>query len=184
MTKIPEVNYCSRCVYPSSSAVQLVFDENGVCSGCRVHDQKKTIDWDERLEWLLEEVEPYRRSSGYECVIGVSGGKDSYYQVHFVKEKLGLNPLLVTYDGNNYLDQGWKNLIRMKEVFGVDHIIVSPSVDLLIRMNRLNFKQMGDMNWQNHAGIATVPMKTAVQMNIPLVFWGNMAGPISAACIL
>lgn len=173
MKNLPEVHWCSRCVYPSSSAVQLVFDENGVCSGCRVHDQKKHIDWDERLEWLLEEVEPYRNPSGYECVIGVSGGKDSYYQVHFVKEKLGLNPLLVTYDGNNYLEQGWENLLRMKEVFGVDHMIISPSVDLLIRMNRLAFRMMGDMNWQNHAGIATIPMKMAVQMNIPLVFWGE-----------
>ena len=59
-------------------------------------------------------------------------GKDSYYQVHFVKEKLGLNPLLVTYNGNNYLDVGWENLLRMKEVFNVDHYIMSPSTSLLI----------------------------------------------------
>lgn len=170
---IPKVQYCSKCVYPNVSAVTLVIDETGVCSGCRVHAQKKKINWAERVEWLLEEIEPYRRSSGYECVIGVSGGKDSYFQVHFVKEVLGLNPLLVTYNGNNYLDQGWENLMRMKEVFNVDHVMVSPSVDLLIRMNRLAFRMMGDMNWQNHAGIATIPMKTAVQHNIPLVFWGE-----------
>ena len=170
---LPAVRWCRRCVYPSSSAVTLTFDEEGVCSGCRVHAQKKEIDWDERLRGLLEEVEPYRKSSGYECVIGVSGGKDSYYQVHFVKEKLGLKPLLVTYNGNNYLDVGWRNLLRMKEVFKVDHIIYSPSVDTLIRLNRLCFRKMGDMNWQNHAGIATVPMKMAVQLNIPLVFWGE-----------
>lgn len=171
--ELPAVNWCKRCVYPSSSAVTLAFDEEGICSGCRVHEQKKSINWDERLEWLLEEVEPYRKSSGYECVIGVSGGKDSYYQVHFVKEKLGLNPLLVTYNGNNYLEEGWQNLMKMKEVFNVDHLIISPSVDLLIRMNRLAFRMMGDMNWQNHSGIATIPMKTAAQMNIPLVFWGE-----------
>ena len=135
--------------------------------------QKVDIDWDERLEWLLDEVEPYRKSSGYECVIGVSGGKDSYYQTHFVKEKLGLNPLLVTYNGNNYLDQGWENLMRMKEVFNTDHVIISPGVDTLIRMNRLCFRMMGDMNWHNHAGLSTVPMKTAVQFDIPLVFWGE-----------
>ena len=138
-----------------------------------VRMSKKDIDWDERLQILLEEVEPYRKSSGYECVIGVSGGKDSYFQVHFVKEKLGLNPLLVTYNGNNYLDAGWDNLMRMKEVFAVDHLIISPSVDLLIRINRLAFRMMGDMNWQNHAGIATIPMKLAAKMNIPLVFYGE-----------
>ncbi|MBP1178522.1 N-acetyl sugar amidotransferase [Methylobacterium sp. PvR107] len=158
---------------PSRAAVTATFDESGVCSGCRVHEQKKTIDWDERLEELLEIVEPYRKPSGYECVIGVSGGKDSYYQAHFVIEKLGLRPLLVTYNGNNYLDVGWRNLMTMKERFKADHIIVSPSVEVLVRMNRLCFRKMGDMNWQNHAGIATIPMKVAVQHSIPLVFWGE-----------
>ena len=151
---IPKIQWCSKCVYPSSSAVSLEFDEDGVCSGCRVYEQKKNIDWEERLKWLLEEIEPYRKSSGYECVIGVSGGKDSYFQTHFVKEVLGLNPLLVTYNGNNYLEQGWKNLEKMKEVFNVDHMIFSPGVDLLIRLNRLGFNMMGDMNWHNHAGFA------------------------------
>jgi len=169
----PPTQWCSRCVYPSSSAIPLYFDDKRVCSGCRVHDQKKDIDWDQRLNLLLEEIEPYRRSYGYECVIGVSGGKDSYYQAHFVKEKLGLKPLLVTYNGNNFLDVGWRNMMRMKDVFNVDHIIVSPGTDMLIRMNRLGFRKCGDMNWQNHCGIFTQPMKVACQMNIPLVFWGE-----------
>jgi len=170
---LPPVHYCARCVYPSTSALPLIFDEDGICSGCRVHEQKKEIDWQARLDLLLEDIEPYRKTSGYECVIGVSGGKDSYYQTHFVKEVLGLNPLLITYNGNNYLDAGWRNLLRMKEAFGVDHIIYSPGTDLLIRLNRLCFRMMGDMNWQNHAGIATLPMQMAVRMNIPLVFWGE-----------
>ena len=106
MQNLPNISWCSNCVAPSSSAVTLIFDENNVCSACNVYKQKLNIDWKERLEWLLEDIEPYRKSSGYECVIGVSGGKDSYYQTHFVKEILGLNPLLVTYNGNNYLEQG------------------------------------------------------------------------------
>ena len=170
---LPDIQWCAKCVYPSSSAVPLTFDDAGVCSGCHVHNQRKQIDWDERLAMLLEDIEPYRKSSGYECVIGVSGGKDSYWQVHFVKEKLGLTPLLVTYNGNNYLDVGWRNLMRMKEIFAVDHIIYSPSVDLLKRLNRLCYRMMGDMNWQNHAGILTLPMKMAVDFKIPLVFWGE-----------
>jgi N-acetyl sugar amidotransferase len=171
--QIPKVHYCARCVYPSSSAVSLVFDKNGVCSGCRVHDQRKEIDWDERLKMLLELVEPYRKPSGYECVIGVSGGKDSYFQAHFVTQKLGLKPLLVTYDGNNFLDVGWRNLLRMKELFNTDHVIFRPSVDLLVRLNRLAFRKMGDMNWHAHAGIGSTVMMTAVRYSIPLVFWGE-----------
>ena len=170
---LPKMTWCKKCVLPQSSAVSISLDNDGVCSACRVHEQKASIDWDRRLNLLLEEIEPYRKSSGYECIIGVSGGKDSYFQTHFVKEVLGLKPLLVTYNGNNYLDVGWRNLLKMKEVFGVDHYIFSPSVDLLIRLNRLGFTKMGDMNWHNHAGIATVPMQMAANLNIPLVFWGE-----------
>ena len=170
---LPRITWCKRCVLPSSAAITLSFDADGICSACRVEDQKKNIDWDERLQWLIEDVEQYRKPSGYECVIGVSGGKDSYYQVHFVKEKLGLNPLLVTYNGNNYLDVGWENLWRMKEVFGTDHLVITPGTDTLIRMNRLCFRKMGDMNWHNHSGIMTMPMKIAVKFDIPLVFWGE-----------
>ncbi len=151
----------------------LTFDDSGECTGCRVHRQKKDIDWDERLETLLAIVEPYRRSSGYECIVPVSGGKDSYFQVHFVKERLGLNPLLVTYNGNNYLDVGWRNLMRMTDVFKADHIIISPSVDMLIRLNRLGFRKCGDMNWQNHCGIFTAPIQVAARYGIPLMFWGE-----------
>lgn len=172
-TDLPPVTWCARCVYPSSSAVPLTFDDDGVCSGCLVHDQKDEIDWDQRYRLLLEIVEPYRRSSGHECIVPVSGGKDSYFQVHFVKERLGLKPLLVTYNGNNYLDAGWRNLMRMKEVFNADHLIVSTGIDTLIRMNRLGFRKMGDMNWQNHCGIFTAPVQAAVNYNIPLMFWGE-----------
>jgi N-acetyl sugar amidotransferase len=175
MTKLnlPAIHWCKRCVLPSNAAITVTLDAEGVCSACRVEDQKTAINWEERLEWLLELVEPYRKSDGYECIVPVSGGKDSYYQTHFVKEKLGLKPLLVTYNGNNYLDVGWRNLWRMKDVFNTDHYIFTPGTDTLIRMNRLGFRKMGDMNWQNHAGIMTVPMQVAVRHNIPLVFWGE-----------
>lgn len=172
-TEPPTLRWCTHCVYPASSALPMAFDRNGVCSGCRVHRLRSQLDWDARLQELLDLVEPYRRPSGYECVIGVSGGKDSYFQTHFVTEKLGLRPLLVTYNGNNYLETGWRNLMRMKEVFKTDHLVVSPSVDMLIRMNRLGFRKTGDMNWHAHAGIQTLPMKIATRMGIKLVFYGE-----------
>jgi N-acetyl sugar amidotransferase len=173
LNNTPEIKWCSRCVAPSSSAIPLSFNDDNVCSACQVYEQKKEIDWDERLEILLEGIEPYRKTTGYECIIPVSGGKDSYFQTHFVIEKLGLKPLLVTYNGNNFLDVGWRNMMRMKEVFNVDHIVVSPSIDLIKRMNRIGFTMLGDMNWQNHCGIFTVPIQVAVNYSIPLIFWGE-----------
>jgi N-acetyl sugar amidotransferase len=169
------MQYCSQCVYPIVSAVPLDFDEQAICSGCRVHAQKAHVNWSQRQEWLLELVAEYRQPSGenYDCIIPVSGGKDSWFQTYYIKEVLGLNPLLVTYNGNNYLDVGLRNLKRMREVFGVDHLFYSPSPTLLKKLNRLCFKKMGDMNWHAHAGIFTYPVQIAVQFNIPLIVWGE-----------
>ncbi len=165
--------YCTRCVYPAIAATPLTFDENGVCSGCRVAAQKRSIDWEGRGRALRELVAEYRTAGGYDIAIPVSGGKDSYYQAHVAVKELGLKPLLVTYHGNNYLPEGQHNLARMREVFDCDHVVVRPSVDVLIKMNRIAFRLLGDMNWHNHCGIFTVPIQVAVRYKIPLMLWGE-----------
>ena len=169
------MQYCKKCVYPGSSAVKLTFDENGICSGCRVAETKKNINWNERGAMLKEIMEKYRSQDGsnYDCIIPVSGGKDSYFQTHYITNVLGLKPLLVTYHGNNFLPEGEHNLKRMREVFDVDHLIFRPSEKVLIKLNRLGFKKMGDMNWQNHAGIFTYPVQVAVNYKVPLIIWGE-----------
>ncbi|BAY60652.1 hypothetical protein NIES22_07110 [Calothrix brevissima NIES-22] len=167
------IRYCTKCVYPSLSASPLTFDENGVCSGCRVHEQKNKINWEQRWQWLKELVDEYRSDSNYDIIIPVSGGKDSYFQTHIAVKELGLKALLVTYHGNNYLPEGEYNLYRMREVFDCDHIIVRPSVDALIKMNRIGFKLQGDMNWHAHCGIFTVPIQVAVRYKVPLILWGE-----------
>lgn len=169
------MRYCSKCVYPKSSAAPLVFDENGVCSGCRTADQRVEVDWDRRKRLFERLVEEYRNPDGsnYDCIIPVSGGKDSYFQIHIIKKVFGLNPLLVTYNGNNYTETGLRNLKRMREVFDVDHIFFTPSIDVLKKMNRMAMQMMGDMNWHAHAGIFTYPIRVAVQQNVPLMIWGE-----------
>ena len=169
------MQYCTKCVYPSASALKLVFDEGGVCSGCRVYEQIKNIDWERRANQLKELVQEYRSKDGsnYDCIIPVSGGKDSYFQVHYAIKVLGLKPLLVTYHGNNYMPEGEGNLERMRHVFDTDHIIFRPGEELLKKMNRLCYRKMGDMNWQNHCGIYTYPVQIAVKHKIPLILWGE-----------
>jgi N-acetyl sugar amidotransferase len=160
-------------VYPSIAATPLTFDENGVCSSCRVSAQRQHIDWDERRHMLQELVAEYRSIGNYDIIIPVSGGKDSYYQTHVAVNELGLKPLLVTFHGNNYLSEGEYNLQRMREVFDCDHIIVRPGVDMLIKLNRVGFKLQGDMNWHNHCGIFTTPIQIAVRYKVPLMLWGE-----------
>lgn len=167
------MRFCSKCTYPSVAATPVTFDSNGVCSGCRVAEQKPAVDWARRWGLLEELVAEYRRSDFYDMVIPVSGGKDSYFQAHVATKMLGLKVLLVTYHGNNYLDEGERNLRRMKEVFDCDHLILSPGVDVLKKMNRLGFYLQGDMNWQNHCGIFSVPIQVAVRYRVPLMMWGE-----------
>ncbi|MBI4135762.1 N-acetyl sugar amidotransferase [Candidatus Uhrbacteria bacterium] len=169
------MQYCTKCVYPSVTGHRLVFDEKGVCSACRVSEPKKKLNWAEREAKFKAIAEQYRSKNGsnYDCIIPVSGGKDSYFQTHHVTKVLGLKPLLVTYHGNNYTEEGERNLARMRHVFDADHIIFRPSESLLIRMNRLCFRKMGDMNWHNHCGIYTYPVQIAVAHKIPLIIWGE-----------
>ena len=172
------IRWCVNCVYPSISAAPMEFDEHGVCTGCRMAEVKARIpaaEWGRRKELLREILERYRCRDGsrHDVVIAVSGGKDSHFQTHVIKHEFGLNPLLVTYDGNNWTEAGWRNMIRMREAFGVDHVVYRPSVDTLKKLNRLGFVVMGDMNWHAHVGITTVPVRVAAQHRIPLVIWGE-----------
>ena len=172
------VKWCSTCVYPSINAAPMEFDENGVCMGCLTSGDKVEIkqnEWERRKKLFIDILEENKCKDGsrHDCIVAVSGGKDSHFQTHYIKNILGFNPLLVTYYGNNFSDVGQRNLMRMKDTFGVDHIIVQPSVDLLKKLNRLGFKIMGDMNWHNHIGVCTVPMKIAALHKIPIVIWGE-----------
>jgi N-acetyl sugar amidotransferase len=135
--------------------------------------QKTGIDWTARWSQFQKVMNGYRSTSNYDCIVPVSGGKDSYYQTHVVVKELGLKPLLVTYHGNNYLPEGEENLHRMREVFDCDHVIVRPGVDVLVKMNRVGFRLQGDNNWHAHCGIMTVPIQVAVRYKVPLILWGE-----------
>jgi len=174
----PPIRWCTECLYPSISAAPMEFDDDGVCTGCKMSALKDTItpaEWDRRKGLLRDILESNRSRDGsrHDCVIAVSGGKDSWFQIHVIKNELGLNPLLVTYDGNNWTDVGWRNLLRMKQVFGCDHIVVSPSTETLKKLNRLGVEILGDMSWHAHVGITTVPVRVAVENRIPIVIWGE-----------
>lgn len=177
------MQYCARCTYPFVT-VNLSVDDEGVCASCRTAEAFEELTpafWDKRrvlFEKNVEEIRKYK-TSDYDCIIPVSGGKDSYYQTHVIVAEYGLKPLLVTYHGNNYLPEGNYNRDRMREVFNVDHLVMGPSTEVLKKLNRLCFRKMGDMNWHAHCGIFTFPIQMAARFNIQLMVWGEIAWDIS-----
>ncbi len=95
------MKYCTKCVMPDTRP-GIHFNEDGICQACLNYEKRKEIDRDKRFEELRELCERHKKGSakGYDCLIAVSGGKDSHFQVHVMKEKMGMNPLLVTVEDN------------------------------------------------------------------------------------
>ena len=166
------MNYCKRCLYPDTKP-QLVFDENGICSACKNNELKEKIDWKSKEKELKEILEKFRsKNNYYDCIIPVSGGKDSHFQTYTIKEKFGLNPLVVNFHPLDQTEIGKKNLDNLKKL-GVDCIEFSPNPNVYLKLARFGLKKLGDFQWPEHIGIFTVPVQIAVKYKIPLIIWGE-----------
>lgn len=170
------IKYCKNCVYPATKR-DLTLDENGICDACRFLNIKKEIDWDGRKAELKKILEQYRNKNdnNYDCIIPVSGGKDSHYQTYVIKEEFGLNPLVVAFRPREWTELGRKNLENLKKQFNVDCIEFTPKRDVYLKMQKVGLLDFGDASWPEHFGIFTVPVQIAVQQKIPLLVWGENA---------
>ena len=169
---------CNRCLYNSHHPLGLIIDDEGICSGCRVHEEKDTIDWKERWRELLDLVKPYRSKSGnaYDCIVPVTGANDSYFIVHVVKNLLGLNPLLVTYNKYFNTPLGIWNLSNLRIKFNVDMIIQNVNPNSVKRITKTTLRELGSMYWPCIAGQTSFPVQTSVNYKIPLIIWGAHQG--------
>lgn len=178
------LKYCVRCVMPHTKP-DLHLDEEGVCNACRSMEKRKEIDWEQRKTELLGVLEKYRRhGSNWDCIVPVSGGKDSTYQVIRMLQ-LGLNPLCVTSTTCDLSEIGRKNIENIKQL-GVDYMEFSPNPLVRAKLNRIGLMEVGDISWPEHVGIFTIPVRAAVQFNVPLIVWGENSqneygGPAAAA---
>jgi N-acetyl sugar amidotransferase len=152
-----------------------IFSEEGVCQACRNYEKRKTINWDERKKELIKLCDKYRRKDGYyDCIIPVSGGKDSHFLVYTMKIEMGMNPLLITVgDPFTKTNAGLKNFRNLGDIFGCDHILFNLSIDLFRRVTRIAFEELGEPLKFVEAAIYTVPMKMGMKMGIPLVVFGE-----------
>ena len=167
------IKYCRNCVYPETKP-DLTFDEDGVCDACRFANVKDATDWDSRRKELVEVFNKFKSKDGsnYDCVIPISGGKDSHFQTYMVKEEFGLNPLCVSYHLPEFTDLGRKNIENLKNL-GVDCLEFTPNPEICRKMQKIGLIEFGDAQWPEHFGIFTVPVQVAVRYNIPLIVWGE-----------
>lgn len=178
------ITYCTKCVMPNTKP-DLFFDSDGVCAACNAFSARDTVDWDERQQQLEAVLDRYRSKTGkWDCVIPVSGGKDSTYQVLKALE-FNMNPLCVTASTCDLSEIGKRNIENIKKL-GVDHIQFSPNPNVRVRLNRLGLSEVGDIAWPEHVGIFTIPVRVAMNFDIKLIIWGENSqneygGPSDAA---
>ena len=169
------MKYCSRCTYPNNNPYGMIFDSEGVCMGCRVHEEKDTINWEERLNKLKKIIRNAKKNikgDNFDCIVPVTGGGDSYFTLHIVKNILEMNPLIVNYNSHYNTRVGIRNLANLSTVFDCDLLMSTNSPELVKKITKKTLQLFGSIYWQVLAGYTTFPVQTAVKYKIPLIIWG------------
>ena len=166
------IEYCKKCIYPNTKP-NLVFDKKGICNACKNFSKKKKINWKTREKEFLQLIKKQRKynKSSWDCLIPVSGGKDSFYQIIKCKE-MGLKPLCVNATTCDLTNLGKKNLETMKDL-NVDIINVTVSKKVRSKINKFTLETVGDISWPEHVGIYTIPVIMAVKFGINVLIWGE-----------
>ncbi len=173
-----KIQFCKRCLYSTDHPLGLTINNDGICSGCEIHEEKDFLDWDERFKKLEAIVAPYRnkKSENYDCIVPVSGANDSYFIVHVVKNILGLNPLLVTYNKYFNTPLGIRNLANLRIQFNCDIVYQNINPISVKKITRKTLREYGNIYWPILAGQTVFPVQSAVRFKIPLIIWGAHQG--------
>ncbi|KJS66615.1 MAG: N-acetyl sugar amidotransferase [Peptococcaceae bacterium BICA1-7] len=168
------MRYCKNCLMPDTKP-GLILDDEGICQACRHYAMRKNADYEKRFEMLKSLCDKYRRNDGYyDCIVSVSGGKDSHFQVYVMKELLGMNPLLVSVsDPFTHTSVGEHNIRNITEAFGCDIITLNTNPVLVKRMMRIAFEELGSPTWPIDRPIYVFPIRMAINMKIPMVIYGE-----------
>ena len=167
-----KIIYCTECLYPNTKP-HLFFDDKGVCSACNSFKSRSKIDWQDREKQFQKFVDNLKKNTDnkYHCLIPVSGGKDSTYQVIKILES-GLNPLCVTASTCSLTELGRENIKNLQSL-GVDHIEFTSNPKIRKKINKIALETVGDISWPEHNMIFTVPIHVALQNDINTIIWGE-----------
>jgi N-acetyl sugar amidotransferase len=166
------MKYCRKCLIPSTRPEQVFKDD--ICDACYSAARKvNQIDWKERRREFEEILSKYRGDgSYYDCLIPVSGGKDSCYQAITMRDLYKMNPLCVTFTPCELTDVGRKNLDFLRDQ-GFDLIQVSSNRKSYRELVKVGFFKLGDCCWPEHIGIFSAPARVAINYKVPLIIWGE-----------
>src|SRR3990167_8491695 len=169
------LQYCVRCCMPET-VEGIKFDERGICNGCNSSEEKMHIDWEQREKALAEKLQFFKeksRNRAYDCILPISGGKDSFFQAYVMCHRYNMRPLAVTFSHNWFTEAGKRNLQLLLETFNLDHIMFTPNRSLVNRVAKKSIELIGDACWHCHAGVGAFPLQIAVKFEIPLIIWGE-----------
>jgi len=144
-----EIRRCVKCVLPASYPF-IEFDEHGVCNKCREYVSQRPIGRDA----LETELAKHRSKDGSpDCIVAFSGGRDSSYGLHLIKNELGMNPVAFTYDWGMVTDIARRNQARMCGRLGVEHILRAADIPSKRRYIRKNIQA-----WLKRPHLGMIPL--------------------------
>ena len=168
---------CVKCLRPDTLP-GCVFNAEGVCPACERFEARKNIPWEARQEFLHNLCNEHRATNGsYDCIIPVSGGKDSFYQVNMFKNKYRMNPLLVTVtDPFYHTEEGTHNFKQIGKAFDCDHITLALDPNFVKKTSIYGLDKLGSTNWAVDKAIYAFPLQEAIRRNIKLIVYGENVG--------
>lgn len=172
------MKYCKKCLQPDTRP-GILFDKEQVCYACRYEESRQTIDWARRENELMEIANEAKdtakkRGLSYNCVIGVSGGKDSTFQAVYAKEKLGLHPLLVNSAPDEITETGRKNIENLNRL-GFDIISIHTDPNIAKQLARKSFLERGNIVAASEYCLWASAYIIAEKFDIPLIIQGENA---------
>jgi N-acetyl sugar amidotransferase len=175
-----KINKCVRCGRPETSE-KIDFDELGLCKACRSSEQKMHISWANREKNLRKIIKNFKEKTknNYDCIVPISGGKDSAFQLYLLTQVYDLQPLAVTFSHNWFTETGRYNLRNLLEKTNVDHIEFTPNRGLVNKLARESLKRIGDACWHCHTGVEAFPLNIACKFKIPLLIYGESVAETS-----
>jgi N-acetyl sugar amidotransferase len=169
------MRYCCHCLQPDTRP-NTFFDAAGICPACNYLEALRAVDWEERMDILRELLASYPRRKGQhnDCIIGVSGGKDSTRQALFLRDKFGVNPLLVclSYPPEQVTERGVDNLSNLIEL-GFDVLMSAPAPGTWKRLKRSGFEMFTNSFRSTEMALFSCVPQVAIRYGIKLIFWGE-----------